>query len=252
MDKKIGVIGIGSVGSAVSHGLSFYFDDVKCYDINGLGKFRDIIDTDVVFICVGTELVNGRLSTVDVEDVIRNLSDRQYTGIVVIKSTVSIGFTEKMSKKHKDLRIVYAPEFLREEQSYQFFIYPDRLVLAGCENDISIVKDILSWTNCPVFEMSYKEAEVMKLVHNAKIAVDVSFTNEVKMIADSFGLDAYKIMQSVWADRRRTKFWLDPTKGPYNGKCVDKDSKEYIATTNSRIVQSADYVNQLFKKYKKI
>lgn len=247
-DKRLGVVGLGSVGKAVFHGLSYYFDDVKGYDIKGEGNFKDILDTDVVFICVSTDFKDDSLSMTDVENVIERLVVNEYKGIVVVKSTVSIGFTERMCETYQDLRIMYAPEFLREEQAYQFFIYPDRLVFSGTKYDMDVLEDIFSWSNCPVFRMKHKEAEIMKLAHNAKIAVDVSFANEIKMLSDKLGLDSYKIMESIWSDRRRTKYWLNPLKGPYGGKCVEKDSKDYMISTNSKIVKSADYVNRIFRR----
>lgn len=251
---KIGIVGLGSVGTAAYDGLNHYWKgNVYGYDIDGRGDYTDILDSDIVLICVSTdEAEDGRLDMTNTLDVLNKLHENEYKGLVVMKSTVQLGFFDGIKGKY-DLRLCYAPEFLRERSAFKFFVYPDRLVFGFPDGDYSeedeyILETTFNWCQCPTFYMSTTEAEIMKLAHNAKIATDVSFTNEIKMLCTDMKCDPKIVMESIYTDRRRTRHWLNPEGGPYGGKCVPKDTKDLMIATQSNFFKAVEETNERVKK----
>ena len=120
---NVGIIGIGVVGGAIRHGFEKLGHNVVVHDVKHKTKIEDVIDTDIVFVCVPTPSApNGDCDTSIVESVVRELVDLKYDGIVCIKSTVKPGTTEKLSKYYPSLNLSFVPEFLRERCSISDFI----------------------------------------------------------------------------------------------------------------------------------
>ncbi|HVP97623.1 glycosyltransferase [Methanoregula sp.] len=242
VSKSFGVIGLGSVGWAVVHGLSTRFP-YAVYDIVGDYVWNNILSTDIVFLCVPTPAnESGRLDCSAVIDVLNHLDKDKYSGCIVIKSTVFIGFMDRVVVQYPALRIVYMPEFLREKSSFTWFADPDRLVISGSDTDIMEVLSYFSWVekHVPVLRMNYRSAEVGKLAHNAYIATKVSFTNEMEAICAEYNANAFDVMSVIWADRRvHSQDHLTPNLGPYGGKCVPKDVNELLHSGKKRILLSA-------------
>lgn len=248
--KTVGVIGLGTVGWAVIHGMSPFF---KCvgYDIEGDYEWESVIQTDIIFVCVSTPLGNDhRLDCDNVTSVLERLDSEQYKGCVVIKSTISVGYTENAKKQFPDLRLVYMPEFLREKSPFTWFTCPDRLVLSGTTKDVSEVSSFFEWVkDAELLIMDYKSAEIGKLAHNAFIATKISFTNEVESICDQFSASPLDVMSVIWADRRvKSKEHLNPCLGPYAGKCVPKDTHELMETaSNPELLTAVELINDSLK-----
>lgn len=243
--KEFGVIGLGSVGWSVVHGLSQYYSYAG-YDILYHYKWEPILNTKLIFICVDTPLgTDGRLDCHNVRDVLKKLSDDHYKGIVVIKSTVSIGFMDGATKDFPSLRITYMPEFLREKSSYSWFIEPDRIVIAGKQDDMEEVLSYFSWVkDTAIIQTDFNTAELGKLAHNSFIATKVSFTNEMENISHTYGADPFDVMKIVSTDRRvMCSEHLTPGMGPYGGKCVLKDMNELTNSTHSDFLSSVREVN---------
>jgi UDPglucose 6-dehydrogenase len=240
--KSFGVIGLGSVGWAVIHGLSPTFP-YAVYDISGEYVWDNILRTNIIFICVSTPAnESGRLDCSAVADVLNHLDKDKYSGCVVVKSTVAIGFMDRMIAKYPALRLVYMPEFLREKSSFTWFADPDRLVISGSDSDIIEVLSFFSWVDkrVPVLRMDHRSAEIGKLAHNAYIATKVSFTNEMEAISAEYSADAFDVMSVIWADRRvHSQDHLTPDLGPYGGKCVPKDVNELLHSGKKRVLLSA-------------
>ncbi len=247
---RVGIVGLGSVGSAVKHALSFYHHCAG-YDIKGIGLWSDILETDVAFITVSTpEGSDGRLDCSAVDTVLSRLNDSRYSGVCVIKSTVGVGYTDTAVKHFPALRIIYMPEFLREKSNFTWFVNPDRIVVSGDDHDIGVVLALFTWVDelnesVPVLRMSHIEAEIGKLAHNARIAVLVSFTNEMEQISQEHGADPNQVMSIIHADRRvKSKEHLRSGRGPYGGKCVPKDTRELInASHHTSLLNAAESVN---------
>ena len=247
-DEIVGVIGLGSVGGSVKHAFSYYYP-TRGYDIKGSHSWEEVLESRILFICVPTpEDQHGRLNCSIVANVLEKLARDGYNGIVVVKSTIGVGFMDESLQRDPELRIVYMPEFLREKDSLSWFIAPDRLVISGDLDDVEETLGYFNWVdeNVPRLRMSHREAEIAKLAHNAFIAVKVSFTNEIEAICRDNHADPEKVMSVIWADRRvKSKEHLKPNLGPYGGSCVPKDTRELMnASKNSILLRAAEEVNE--------
>lgn len=229
---NIGVIGLGAVGTAVMDGLSIHHD-VEGYDIDGRGSMNQILNTQIVFITVPTDSDNlGSLDTSIVESVVFDVAKENYEGIVVVKSTLRPGTMDELNPKYPQLRLCYMPEYLRERDANEWFVNPDRIVISGNMNDIELVLEAFSWVdgNVPRLEMSYLEAEISKLAHNAFIATKVTFTCEIERICNDNSCDPDKVMKGIWVDRRiNNPAHLTPRLGGFGGKCVPKDTSALVS-----------------------
>ena len=242
---KLGVVGLGYVGSALKHTLDFYYNCCG-YDLNGNHEWNRIIATDVLFICVGTPERSGRLDGSSVEDVLLHLDTSGYLGIAVVRSTLPIGFMDKATRRHPKLRLVYMPEFLRERSRLQWTMNPDRLVVSGKEADVEEVLSYFEWAEeAQVLRMKYRDAELGKLANNAFLAVKVSFTNEIEALCEEHGASPENVMSVIWSDRRvKSKDHLTPGLGPYGGKCLPKDVHELVnASKHGILIKAADLIN---------
>ena len=252
---KFGVIGTGSVGSAMIHALSRYHP-YECYDLCEDYPFEPILDCDVVFICVPTDLgAEGHLDCSKVHDCIDTLVSSDYKGTIVIKSTLCFGFCDDILSEYAGVRIVYMPEFLRENNNFTWCASPDRVVIAGDDVDVDLVLRFFKWLDpdVPILRMTYKEAEFSKVAHNAFIATKVSFTNTVDMASSKAGMNPSKVMSVIWSDRRvLSSAHLRPGLGGFSGKCIPKDTMEMLSDirdigTDGSILEAAFHVNDLVR-----
>ncbi|MGI0080029.1 MAG: hypothetical protein ACRECH_10435, partial [Nitrososphaerales archaeon] len=247
----VGVVGLGAVGKALFHVLAFYHNCAG-YDIKGSYSWRTVLSTKIVFICVQTPLgEDNRLDCRYVEDVLKRLHRDGYSNPIVIRSTLRVGFMSQASERFPSLRIVYSPEFLRERSSLQWTAVPDRLVLAGRRRDVNYVQKFLGYAeDAKVIKTDFRTAEIGKLAHNAFIATKVSFTNEIEKISNELAASPSTVMEIVSADRRvKSKEHLLPGLGPYEGKCVPKDTMELMQAggESSRLLRAVHRVNEITK-----
>ena len=245
--RQVGVIGLGSVGRALSAVMGYYYD-VFGYDIIGKYDWNSVIGCEAVFVCVQTpEGANGRLDCSHVDSVLERLNKDKYYGTVVIKSTLGVGFMDTVSAKYPDLNLVYSPEFMSEKNAFLWTANPDRIVLSGKKELMDHIQDLYFWAeNTRVIRTDYKSAEIGKLAHNAYIALKVTFTNTMESISDSYGASALDVMKIVYSDRRvANSAHLEPYKGPYGGKCVPKDTAELITAFGdlAKLLKVADEIN---------
>ena len=242
MSKKVGIIGLGSVGWATVHSLSPKYEYCG-YDIADSYDFSAILSSDIVFICVQTPLSQeNRLDSSAVDDVLSQLDEAGYKNCIVVKSTLSVGFMTKAAEMHPKLRLVYMPEFLRERSSFTWCMEPDRIVVSGNDTDMEEALSYFTWVpeSVPRLKMSWRSAEIGKLAHNAYIATKVSFTNEVEALSLMHDADPYDVMHLVWTDRRvNCPEHLTPYLGGYSGKCVPKDTTELMNCGGKHILLEA-------------
>ena len=244
---RIGVIGLGAVGKAFAHTMA-WFHDVVGYDIKGDYSWERILETEAAFVCVSTpEDPVGRLDCRNVDAVLDRLTDGKFRGPITIRSTLRVGYMDDASRRYPSLRLIYSPEFLRERSRFQWSVNPDRLVLAGDPLDLEDVRRLFAWIeDVPILIMSYKEAELGKLAHNAYIATKVSFTNEIEQMCKRLGADPVSVMSVVTSDRRVvSREHLRPGLGPYSGSCVPKDTRELItAGGDMPLLRAVEQVNK--------
>ena len=141
---KIGIIGLGVVGSAIKKGFESLGHVVLTHDIIYDTKIEDVISTDVCYVCVPTPSdADGRCDTSIVESIVRELSSLKYKGTIAIKSTVEPGTTAKIIKQTKNKNICFVPEFLRERCAAEDFIENHDLCVIGtdCDQVFNLIKD---------------------------------------------------------------------------------------------------------------
>src|SRR4051812_23229950 len=128
---KVGIVGVGKVGSAVAFGLAKIGHEVLKHDLTLRTTIHDVLPASIVFICVPTPMLpTGRCETGIVETVVAELAGQKYKGLVVIKSTVTPGSTDKWYKRY-DLRLAFCPEFLRERSAVTDFVENHDVCIAG-------------------------------------------------------------------------------------------------------------------------
>ncbi len=231
-DLKIGIIGLGMVGGALKKYLNkagygaFFYDKGK-----NEGSVEEVNKSDVIFICVPTPFNKEKGFDLSyVEDVCNNILGNK---IIVIKSTILPGTTEKFQQKYPQHKFLFNPEFLTELTADQDMEYPDRQIIGYTKESYDVAGHVLQILPLAPFEkiMPATEAEMVKYFGNTWFSTKVIFANQIYDLCKKLNVNYDEVMEAASADKRIGKTHLEVFhKGyrGYGGRCLPKDIEALI------------------------
>jgi UDPglucose 6-dehydrogenase len=236
----IGIIGQGFVGNAVYQKFKKYYS-INTYDLDSSkcnSSEQETLDNKIVFVCLPTPMDEvGRCNTSIVEGAVKRCFEFGKTKIVVIKSTVSPGTTEKLNKKYPSLQIVFNPEFLTERNAVKDYENQNRIILGGPRPATTELKQIFSkaFPKAHIIKTDSTHAEMVKYLTNTFLSLKVSFANEIYQICNELGIDYDKVVEyATLDDRLGTSHWGVPGHDGdfgFGGHCFPKDLSALIHLT---------------------
>ena len=266
---KIGIIGQGYVGTAIKVGFEPHYQ-VETYDKYDEDKstcesLRDLVGKcEVMFVCVPTPMNNdGSCHTDIVEEVVSDINEivletesypYHIKPIVVIKSTVPPGTTDRLHSKSRGLDVIFNPEFLTEANFLEDFKNQNRIILGGTRKGTNKLRQIYSkvFPHTTIVKTGSKTAEMVKYFINSFLGTKVSFANEMKQICDKIDIDYDKVVEYATYDGRLGKsHWAVP--GPdgdygFGGHCLPKDISAIVNDFGSDLLKSVIDVNDKVRK----
>ena len=257
MSDDIGIVGLGMVGTAVFNGMVHNGHRVLKHDIKLHTSLLNLSKASVIFVCVPTpSFKDGSCDTSIVDNVIEELHYMNYDGIICIKSTVSIGTTEKLIQKYNNNKICFVPEFLRERCATEDFIKNHDVCVIGTYDDhiFEHIKKVHKDIPDKFVKLAPSEAEAVKYFNNVYNAVKVTFANSFYEVCQSLGISYTNVKNAVVNREHIYDSYLecnDDMRG-FGGPCLPKDTRElsYLCENNLKNISFFTDVLKQNSKFK--
>lgn len=237
---KVGIIGIGFVGNAIQKSFEQKSISLRLYDkYKNIGSFEEVIETDMVFLALPTLVSEkGKFDTIEIINICNLLKDKNYSGIIILKSTVETGVTNMLANTYPSLIFIHNPEFLTARTAEYDFHNQNHIVIGKSEKcsdeSLKLISDFYK-EHYPDAELSLctsNESESMKIFCNSFYAVKVQFFNELYDLCKKTNIN-YDIIKDLMLKNN----WINPihtnVPGPdgqlsYGGACLPKDSQALL------------------------
>ena len=277
---KIGIIGLGYIGSITAAALAeagyeilgvdidrlkveslakaepiIYEPELKGMLLKNRNKFTFSTDysilaqADAIFVVVPTPTKDGKIYLEYVNNAVEGIKQVNPNAMIIIKSTVLPG-TAKLLMEKTGMTIISNPEFTKEGTAIYDTLHPDRVVIGGIEKDaVEKVKDIWKFTNAPIMETTNENAEMIKYASNSFLAVKISFINQIANLCEKIpSCDVEAVARGMGFDKRIAPYFLKAGIG-FGGSCFPKDTTAFISFAKGvgedlSIVESALEVNR--------
>ena len=238
----VGIIGLGFVGGAIKASFQKKHISLKVYDkYKGIGAFEQCLESELLFLCLPTQFGEdlNRYDKQAIYDTCQKLHINNYTGLVIVKSTVEPGTTQSLSHKYPSLKLIHNPEFLTARTAEQDFHNQRHIVLGQGSHcpDASLhhLRDFYNY-HYPEAEISLctaSESESMKLFANCFYAVKIQFFNEAHQLCQKTGADYDLVVDMMvkngWVNPMHTQVPGTDGKLSYGGLCFPKDTRALLS-----------------------
>ena len=230
---RLGIVGVGVVGSAIEHGFRQLEHRVCVHDIKLGTTIRNVLDTQIAYVCVPTPPApDGSCDTRIVHSVVDALAGEGYRGVVAIKSTVEPGTTSSLIKQHPELRIAHVPEFLRERCAVEDFMHNHDVCVIGThdQDDYALVKASHGDYPRKFLRLTPTEAELAKYFNNVYNAMLITFANNFREVCDRLGgADYTRVKNGMVLREHIFDRYLDscPSHHGFGGACLPKDTRAF-------------------------